>query len=390
MKKILFIHPHAPIFGVPSCGAINRSRAFLEALTQVGHVDVVLFHPGEKSDIPNCGVIYADYPNFGSIDSYGRIEKFFRLFAPWNANNIFPLNKSIENFLDGFITKGDYDYIAVRYLYLAAEYGLLKYTDRLILDVDDNPRNTLLIRAKNTRTKLRSIYYQLASVSAIFMSRIALKKLHCSFYSNKEQCPASCSTFLHNVSMLTTILPPVSEATPLNVTVISRWAYYPNKHGLMRFLKKIWPHVLQKEPKAILRVVGGEMDEELKEICMQSKNVVVVGFADDLMQEYLNARCVIIPIYHGSGSCVKTIETMQVNRPFVSTPCGVRGLDKDLEPGRDYLLATDDTMFAESVVKLLQQPEYGATLASNALRVAHDKYSIERFNQIVKDTICKQ
>lgn len=389
MKRILFIHPHAPIFGTPYCGSINRSRAFLEALTHVGHVDVVLFHPGEKSNIPNCDVIYSDYPDFTPPDRYNRICKFFRLLAPWNANNIFPLNHSIERFLDDMITKGEYDYIAVRYLYLAAEFGLLKYANKLILDVDDNPRNTLLIRAKNADTIQSKIYFSFASVSAIFMSRIVLRNTYCSFFSNQEQCPSPKSVFLHNVSVYDKHLPSVSEATPFVVLIVGRWAYFPNKHGLLHFLDKIWPQITNVEPRAELRVVGELCDEELKRKCCRSKNVFVTGFVDDLLQEYSDARCVVIPIYHGSGSCVKTIETMQINRPFVSTQCGVRGLENDLQPGKDYLLANNDRMFAEHVLSLLKSPNFGATLASNALNCSKEKFSIEQFNKIVVESINK-
>lgn len=387
MKKILFIHPHAPIFGTPSCGAINRSRAFLEALALVGHVDVILFHAGEESNIPNCDVIYADEPNFQPLKDYSRIGKFLRLFAPWNANNIFPVNKSVEIFLDKFVEKGNYDYIAVRYLYLAAELGLLKYSNKLILDVDDNPRNTLLIRSKNASSIRQGIYYKLASFSAIFMSRIVLNKVFCSFYSNKVQSPSGKSIFLHNVSVLKARLSPVNEATPRNVLIIGRWAYYPNRHGLLHFISKIWLQILSQESQAKLRIVGEMEDGGLKKRCLQFPNVEVAGFVDDIMQEYNNARCVIIPIYHGSGTCVKTIETMQVNRPFVSTICGVRGLENDIQTGKDYLLAVNDAQFAEHVVNLLKHPSYGALLADNAMRCAQEKYSIEQFNKIVAESI---
>lgn len=389
MKKILFIHPHAPIFSTPYCGSINRSRAFLEALTRVGHVDVVLFHPGEKSTITNCDVINSVIPDFDQTRKYSWKSKLVRLFAPWNANNIFPLNKSIETYLNGIIANGNYDYIAIRYLYLAAEFGLLKYADKLILDVDDNPRNTLLIRAKNAETFRRKIYYQLASLSAVLMSRIVLKKTYCSFYSNPEQKPSPKSVFLHNVSVYDKNLPSVSDATPFVVLIVGRWAYFPNKHGLLHFLDKIWPQITIMEPRAELRVVGEMCDEELKRKCNQSKNVFVTGFVDDLLQEYRDARCVVIPIYHGSGSCVKTIETVQVNRPFVSTQCGVRGLENDLQQGKDYLLANNDRKFAEHVLTLLKNPTFGATLALNALNRSKEKFSIEQFNKIVVETINK-
>lgn len=388
MKKILFINPHFPLFSTPTCGGANRSQMFLRALTEVGHVDVVSFWENEISNIPNCDVIHSGCPEIGPTDSYGRIEKFIRLLAPWNANNIFPLNRSVEAFCDEWIAKGDYDYIAVRYLFTAAEYGLLKYADRLIVDVDDNPKNTLLVRAQKAQTKLRRLYLRLASVSANLMTRFVLQKVYCSFYSNLEERPSHHSTFLHNVSAQNKPLPPISDATPMRVLVVGRWAYYPNQHGLQLFLTQIWPEIRKNVPDAELVVVGGNMNEFLEQLCHQTEGVVVKGFVDDIMREYQNARCVIVPIYYGGGTCVKVIETMSVNRPFVSTKCGVRGLDNDIKSGRDYLFAKDDVSFAQSVISLLQNPQLGISLAENAMICADEKFSVRRFNEIIKEAIC--
>lgn len=387
MKKILFINPHFPLFSTPTCGGANRSQMFLKALTLVGHVDVVSFWENEQSNLPNCKVIHSGCPNFGSTMQYGRFEKFVRLLAPWNVNNIFPLNKSVECFCDEFVKNGDYDYIAVRYLFTAAEYGLLKYANRLIIDVDDNPKNTLLVRAEKTNTSLSRFYFKCAAMSAGVMTHIVLKKVHTSFYSNPEQSPSSQSVFLHNVAVLNNFLPSISDNTPMRVLVVGSWSYYPNKQGLQHFLRNIWPKVNKNIPEAELRVIGRNMESDLALLSANTKGVKVMGFVENIIKEYQEARCIVVPIYYGSGTCVKVIETMTVHRPFVSTPCGVRGLEKDIQPGRDYLLAKDDKEFAEHVTTLLQKIEYGAMLASNALHCAQEKYSVEKFNSIVKENI---
>lgn len=390
MTNILFINPHFRLFSTPTCGGANRSQMFLKALTQVGHVDVVSFWEGETSNLPNCDVIHAGCPEFGPLDSYGRVGKYFRLLAPWNANNIFPINKSIESFCDEFLAKGNYDYVAVRYLFTAAEYGLLKYSDRLIVDVDDNPKNTLLVRAQKASSIWWRWYYRLASISACIMTRIVLPKVYCSFYSNPQQSPSRISVFLHNVSVQCEPLDPVSDNTPKRVLVVGFWSYYPNKHGLSHFLSDIWPNIKCQVPDSEICIVGKNMDDELLQLCMRMNGVIVKGFVEDVVQEYQDARCVVVPIYYGSGTCVKVIETMCLNRPFVSTPCGIRGLEREIRSGEDFMLAKDDVEFAESVVKLLTDVNYGALLSSSALLSSKKYFSQEAFNKVVKDSICKR
>lgn len=390
MKKILFINPHFPLFSTPACGGANRSQMFLRALTHVGHVDVVSLWENEHSSLPNCDVIYSGCPDLGSANQYGRYEKYFRLLAPWNVNNIFPINKCAERFCDELIAKGDYDYIAIRYLFTAAEFGLLKYADRLVVDVDDNPANTLRVRMHKVQSRFAKLYFAIASVSASIMTCMVLPNVFASFYSNPAQFPSRRSVYLPNIPVQNTPLISISDSTPMRGIIVGSWAYYPNKHGLIHFIKEIWPRVIQKIPDARVDIIGRMNDQPLKDLCECVRGIVVRGFVDDLQREYADARCAIVPVYYGSGTCVKVIETMCMNRPFVSTPCGVRGIEHIIVSGQDYLLANNDEEFAQCTVSLLQNPEYGAKLAQNALDHAQKYFSQDSFNQIVKNNICKQ
>lgn len=387
MKKILFINTQFPLFSAPNCGGANRSQMFLHALAHVGHVDVVSFWDNEKSDIPNCEVIHSGRPHMSSTKQYSGMIKFVRLLAPWNADCVFPLNRELEKFVDGLIASGGYDYIAVRYLYVGAECGLLKYSDKLIIDIDDNPRNMFALRSQQADKWSQRLYYLLASISAAIMTNVVLRKVYCSFYPNPEQCPSRHSILLHNVSIQNQKLQPVSLDTPKRVLVVGSWWYYPNKSGLEHFVSHVWPKVVKIVSDAELRVVGKGMESSLIGTCKNTQGVNVLGFVDDIMQEYQQVRCVIVPIYQGCGTCVKVIETMCVNRPFVSTPYGVRGIENSIKDGNDYLLAKDDAMFAEHIITMLQKPELGAQMASNALKCVQKDFSIEKFNQIVEYAI---
>ena len=389
MKKILFINPHLdPLFSATTSGGAHRSQLFLRALTQLGHVDVIPFIDNEISNIPNCDVICSKHPVFSPPKQYGKISKYLRLLNLWNPNNIYPINRSVENFLDKIISSGEYDYIAIRYLHMAMIYGVLKYSHRLILDMDDSPEETLRLKSQNSKSAEWRLYYKLASIVMRLTSRIMLKNIYRVFYSNPKECPSANSVFLPNVSALNTILPPVSEQTSRCVLVVGMWSYPPNNDGLVHFLTNIWPQIISRVNQDIeLRVVGRMNDENLRIFCSRIKHVKILGYVEELLPEYYNARCVIIPIYSGTGTCIKTIEAISVNRPFVSTICGVRGLENDLQPGRDYLLAANDQEFVDSVVSLIERPNYGAELAKNALSCAKEKWSVEKFNEIVAKNI---
>ena len=117
------------------------------------------------------------------------------------------------------------------------------------------------------------------------------------------------------------------------------------------------------------------------------EGVKALGFVEDLAAEYEEARVVIIPIYQGSGTCVKFVEAMWMNRPIVSTSVGVRGLDRFAKDGEHYLLAKNDEEFANKTVALLLNTEKSIDMANKAKELAKNSFSQEKFMEIVKDTI---
>lgn len=385
MKKILFINPHFPLFSTPTCGGANRSQMFLKALAHVGHVDVVSFWDNEESDLPNCKVIHSGCPEIGPTDSFGRVEKFIRLLAPWNANNIFPLNRSMECFCDEWIEKGDYDYIAVRYLFTAAEYGLLKYADRLIVDVDDKPRQSLLYDAHRANRVKEKIYKYLASWSAAIMSKIVLGKVNRSYYSNPIQAPSKCSVFLHNVTMNANPCSMITDTSPHNILIVGYMTRWANIIGTRHFLKEIYPLIKAAIPDVTLHVVGKYANDDFRKEVERYDGVSALGFVEDLDEEYTKCRVVAIPIYHGSGTSVRVMEAMWKLRPIVSTPMGVRGIG--LKANEDYLVGRTDREFANQIILLLNDISLANNVANSAFAKAGKYYSQEEFIKIIVQSL---
>ena len=100
------------------------------------------------------------------------------------------------------------------------------------------------------------------------------------------------------------------------------------------------------------------------------EGVIALGVGEDLAAEYEEAKVVVIPIYEGSGTCVKFVEAMWMNRPIVSTPVGARGLDRFAIDGEHYLLAKNDEEFANKTVALLFNTEKSIDMANKAKELA--------------------
>ena len=224
--NILYINNYFPIFEGSDSGASNRSNMFISALAELGHVDVISFRGDTSSNIDNCEVVYNT--EIASDAKEQRFDKFFKLFAFHSPDKIYPVTTEKEKIVDELVHAKDYDYIACRYIREAAECGLLKYSAKLVIDIDDNPKDVALMAAKSARTLRNRIYNRLLACTLDRMVKYVLKDVFCCFHSNPLQAPIAKSVYLHNVTMTDAELPFLTGQTPLQIMMVGLCHYGPN------------------------------------------------------------------------------------------------------------------------------------------------------------------
>jgi len=384
--KILFIATKCNIFKINSGGA-NRNNMYVKALSEMGHVDVVSFNEeGLKSNIKNCDVIYSEiiHDKHHYVDSV--VSWILMSLSPSNPYSYYKKDKKKETVIDGFVRRNNYDIIVCRYVDSVIKCGLLKYKDRLVIDVDENPTNRLRYQAaqvKNRLLKWRKIY---ESKRIGQMIDKLLGEVLCSFHSNQIESPSPKSVFLLNTISITKTIPDVTDYNCKRIMYVGCLNFFPSKHGICYFVENIFPMIRVRVQNAELCVVG-EGKPELITWLNEKEGVKALGRVDDLTVEYQRANVVVIPIYHGSGTSVKFVEALFMNRPIVSTPVGVRGFEGICKDGVHYMLAENDKAFATKTIELLSSAEYSRQMAHDAYMVAAQNFSQEKFFEIVSREI---
>ena len=386
--KILYIVYVCNIFKIDSGGAL-RNTLFAKALSEIGHVDVICFSRNKVvSNIPNCDVVFSkeisDYVS--PIDSVKSLIK--TLVRPSNPSSYYKVFKQKEAIINEFVRKNGYDIIACRYIDVAIKCGLLKYKDRLIIDVDDNPTSVLKFKALEAHSIIEKWKKQYQSRRIGQMQGKLLESIRCSFSSNPSEMPSKRTVFLHNTTVLTRPALDLTEADPPRILFIGIFTYYPNIQGVTHFINIIFPKIKNAIPTAELRLVGDGKPDFLASLNMR-EGVTAVGRVDDLTAEYQNAAVVVIPIYHGSGTSIKFIEAMQMNRPVVSSPVGARGFSELCQDGVHYMLANNDEEFASKTIELLSNVQKAKEMAKRGYEIANLHFSQKRFMEIVKEKIEK-
>lgn len=384
--KILFVASVCNLFEVHSGGAL-RNNMFVEALSHIGHVDIITFHQKKiVSNIQNSDVIYSDI-----IEDKNYSWDFARSWLsialmPNNPYSYYKLNKRKAKIVNRYVHDGNYDIIACRYIESAIKCGLLKYKEKLVIDLDDHPVNKLEIIISQIKIPVVRWKKQYEKGRIGCMIEKVLNEVKCSFYSNSLEKPAKNSVYLHNTISISTKNEDVDISQELCILYIGAFVYYPSRYGILHFIDNIFPLIKEKIPDVKLRIVGKGSIELIESFNMQ-KGIEAVGYVDDIVEEYKKARVVVVPIYQGTGTCIKFIEGLFMNRPVVSTPIGARGFDSICRDGEHYMLANNDEEFANKTIELLSSISKSKEIARNGYSIAQKNYSLERFCKIVKEAI---
>lgn len=158
-----------------------------------------------------------------------------------------------------------------------------------------------------------------------------------------------------------------------NILAMGTLHYPPNADGIRWFMHDIFPLVKDKIPEVTLTIVGKNPPSDLASTAASMPNAITVtGYVPDL-QPYLEAADVmVVPVRAGGGMRVRILEGLAWRIPMVTTSIGLEGIEA--VPGRDILVADDDTGFAQAVCSLLKSKDLRTRISSNGLKLVNQRY----------------
>lgn len=163
------------------------------------------------------------------------------------------------------------------------------------------------------------------------------------------------------------------------------WA--ANIDGVEHFLKRVWPLVLARLPRARFVVVGRNPPQALKALARQGMNTEFTGFVDDVRPYVHAAQAFVIPLLVGGGTRIKAFEAMAMGCPIVSTAIGMEGLDA--QPELHYLLRDDPAAMAEALLRLLSEPALRTEVSSKARAFVEARFGHREAAMVFED-ICRR
>lgn len=126
-----------------------------------------------------------------------------------------------------------------------------------------------------------------------------------------------------------------------------------NENGIVHFIEKCMPGILERVPEVKLYIIGGGASEQLKKYT--SDHIVFTGRVPDVRVAVGECEVFICPLQFGSGIKTKNLEAMAMGVPVVTTPIGAENIDASDD--EDWLIGDTDQMFVKQIVRLLSSNE---------------------------------
>ncbi|MGH7817913.1 MAG: glycosyltransferase family 4 protein [Candidatus Binatia bacterium] len=258
----------------------------------------------------------------------------------------------------------DHNLVWVHTLRIANECRIYRWP-HTVLDIDDIPSRVYRSRTQIDSTIVRKLLdYRMAVIWQRHERRLARR------FDVTAVCSKSDSEYLGTTGRFRIIpngcaLPKEQPnrvySVPPRVGFIGWFKWMPNVDGVEWFLQSVWPLVKIRIPEARLRLVGGDSDRDFS---TAGPDVDCLGYLADPGGEIATWSAMIVPVRVGGGTRVKIAQAFSQKCPVVSTPLGAFGYD--VIDGEEILIANDPQSFSAACAKLIEDPQFGATMAENA------------------------
>ena len=143
-----------------------------------------------------------------------------------------------------------------------------------------------------------------------------------------------------------------------------KMSFHANVAGVLNLVERILPHIWKQRPNVQLIIAGSAPPGIVRHLARDPR-IKVTGYVPDLRPFIAQAQIAVSPLPYSVGIQNKVLEAMALGTPVVASSSANAGLQT--VAGRDLLVADEPEMFAESVLRLLNDSATWKKLAEAGL-----------------------
>lgn len=164
-----------------------------------------------------------------------------------------------------------------------------------------------------------------------------------------------------------------TTATP-RLLFVSNFNWLQNIEAAQILITDILPEVKKSLPTAQVHIVGQHIPDILK--ALSGPDVTIRELAEDdtdgIRDAYYQSDVFVTPLRGPGGTRLKNLAAMASCLPIVSSSVGMAGLG--VTAGTHALIEDDPAHMAQSIVRLINEPDYARKIATAARRFVEDNF----------------
>ncbi len=166
---------------------------------------------------------------------------------------------------------------------------------------------------------------------------------------------------------------PIACEKEYDIVFTGNMSYPPNVDAAQFLINEILPLVKKRISDVKVQIAGANPSIMVRQL--NSSNVTVTGWVDDLRNCYANSRVFVAPMRIGTGLQNKLLEAMAMGIPCVSTVLCNSALHAKCD--EEILLGDTADEIADCIVKLLLYSKLREDISNNALAFVKNNFNWE-------------
>jgi glycosyltransferase involved in cell wall biosynthesis len=402
--RILFVTKNQPY--PIKAGSSQRTAILIEALQQVGDVDLFVIAPLARKKI----LEKAGYSVAAAIEATAQREsligRVLQRYFPRRAENVWRLisgakadyspDPGLKKCLDDILKREHFDLIVGRYLLPSAQAGIFEQKRLpVIVDIDDVDSKALKAKIDSPATSVLMRWVLQWRLPVVTDIESALwnraTKLWFSNPNDRVLSPSLTSDVIPNIPFEIPDVKTLAHSSENSKVIlwVGSFNHRVNLEGVDLFLKEAWGKILEKNPDAIFRIVGSHLPDTVKKKWQEFPQVDVVGFAESLTTHYADAALSIVPLMDGAGTKIKVLESLAFKRVCVATIHSIAGYESLLQDGKSVRVGSTLQELIQPVTELLANPEVRWAMESQGRCIIEKNFIREAVYQLVANSVGK-
>ncbi|WP_111641468.1 glycosyltransferase [Marinimicrobium alkaliphilum] len=162
-------------------------------------------------------------------------------------------------------------------------------------------------------------------------------------------------------------------------------AWYPNADAVRFFFNKVWNRLKDIVPNVTITIIGKSPPSWLMALSKSDKQVMVLGYVDDVRPYMDESSVYICPIKDGGGTKLKVLNALSMGMCIVADPIACEGIS--VENGGSVILASTPDEYVRSIADILNNESDRLRIGRQARDLAIKNYDYTEIGGLLSDSL---